>query len=159
MLGSTSQHGGVPYTTLIYMCIIHLLGQSHRRHYLYWPRTGIYQSDTLWLHQIIYWWHHVGRWHHVGPCFRNDYTPIYSCRSIPIHGKHSFTSKESFTIKTLKTLFQTCQIFCIIDVQNVLNEEHESTLSIGCFVFTSTTSQYSVKHQKKLKIWQRIFIL
>lgn len=59
-------------------------GQSHRRHYLYWPRTGIYQSDRT--SSPVCWWHNVE------PCIRYDYFNSI-CIDLYIHMVYSYTCK------------------------------------------------------------------
>lgn len=72
-------------------------GQSHRRHYLYWPRTGIYQSDRIRSSTDDILLDPVSEM--IIPT-----APIYSCRSIC--RKHSMLYLKDIGEPIL---FQTCQ--------------------------------------------------
>lgn len=123
-------------------------GQSHRRHYLYWPRTGIYQSDCIrsstddmmldddiMLDPVTEMIIHL----YIVEGLFLFMESIHSPAKNPLPSRHK---RVYFKLARLSVL----KMFKMFWMRNM---RVRYKLSTGCFVFTSTTSQYSVKHQKK----------
>lgn len=119
-------------------------GQSHRRHYPYWPRTGIYLSDCIRSSTDDNILDPVSEMITPTP-------PIYSCRFVLYMESIHSPAKNPLPSRHERVYFKLAR-FSVLKMFKMFwtrNMRVHYKFWICCFAFTSTISKYSVKHQKK----------